>query len=70
MSVAPNDPYKGGNTTRRYARPSEGIHALQVELNRDLYEDESSFVIKEPEFARLTTLCLRLVEILSAIDLA
>jgi N-formylglutamate amidohydrolase len=69
LSVAPNDPYKGGNTTRRLGRPGDGIHALQVELNRDLYMDEASFAIKEEGFRRLADLCLALVGELARIEL-
>ncbi len=38
--VGRNAPYAGGYTTRHYGRPGEGIHALQIELNRALYMDE------------------------------
>jgi N-formylglutamate amidohydrolase len=39
--VALNAPYSGGFVTAHYGRPAEGVHALQIELNRDLYMDES-----------------------------
>ncbi len=42
-SVRPNDPYMGGFITRHHGRPSRGIHAIQVELNRDLYMSESTY---------------------------
>lgn len=38
--VALNHPYAGGWTTQTWARPDEGFHAIQVELNRALYFDE------------------------------
>ncbi|MFV3073314.1 N-formylglutamate amidohydrolase [Niveispirillum fermenti] len=38
--VGRNAPYAGGYTTRHYGRPADGVHALQVELNRSLYMDE------------------------------
>lgn len=38
--VALNHPYAGGWTTQTWARPGEGFHAIQVELNRALYFDE------------------------------
>jgi N-formylglutamate amidohydrolase len=38
--VARNAPYAGGFTTRHYGRPQEGLHALQIEINRALYMDE------------------------------
>ncbi len=40
-SVAINDPYKGVEIVRRYGRPGERRHSLQIELNRRLYMDES-----------------------------
>ena len=67
LSVSLNDPYLGGETTRRLGRPAEGLHALQVELNRDLYYDESNFVIREPGFSRLQSLCGELVDKLAGI---
>lgn len=38
--VALNHPYAGGWTTQTWARPDEGFHAIQIELNRALYYDE------------------------------
>ena len=42
--VTRNKPYAGGFITERYGRPSAGIHALQIEINRGLYADEGRFV--------------------------
>lgn len=42
LSVRHDDPYRGGYTTQRYGRPSEGLHAIQVEINRALYVDEAT----------------------------
>jgi N-formylglutamate deformylase len=36
-----NDPFKGGRITRYFGSPKEGIHALQLERNKDLYMDDS-----------------------------
>jgi N-formylglutamate deformylase len=41
FDVARNAPYAGGYTTTLYGRPKEGIHALQIEINRDLYMNEA-----------------------------
>jgi len=38
--VALNKPYAGGYTTQAWGRPSEGFHALQVEISRGLYLDQ------------------------------
>ena len=39
-AVRRNIPYAGGFTTRHYGRPGDGVHALQIEINRALYMDE------------------------------
>lgn len=40
--VARNKPFAGGFTTRHYGRPGQGLHALQIEINRGLYMDEQA----------------------------
>ena len=40
--VALNHPYAGGWTTQVWGRPAEGLHAIQIELNRALYLDEAT----------------------------
>jgi N-formylglutamate amidohydrolase len=40
-AVALNVPYAGGFTTQTYGRPQDGVHALQVEIDRGLYLDEA-----------------------------
>ena len=49
----PNDPYKGGFITTHHGRPAERIHAIQIELRRDLYMDEDAYEPMEPGFAKL-----------------
>jgi N-formylglutamate deformylase len=39
--VRRNDPYAGGYITRHYGRPGSGVHALQIEIARNLYMDEA-----------------------------
>jgi N-formylglutamate amidohydrolase len=39
-AVALNDPFKGGEIVRRYGRPAEARHSLQIEIRRGLYMDE------------------------------
>ena len=41
-TVRHDDPYAGGFTTQHYGRPSERVHAVQVELARRLYLDETT----------------------------
>jgi N-formylglutamate amidohydrolase len=40
FSVARNTPYAGGHTIHLYGRPGDGVHALQIEINRGLYLQE------------------------------
>ena len=40
--VALNQPYSGGWTTQAWGRPADGFHAVQIELNRALYLDETT----------------------------
>jgi len=50
--VARNNPYAGGFTTEHYGRPADGVHALQVEIDRSLYLDEATLLAHEG-FGRL-----------------
>ena len=50
FSVARNVPYAGGFTTQLYGHPDEGLHTLQIEINRGLYLDERT-VRPGPHFA-------------------
>ncbi|MBY0510743.1 MAG: N-formylglutamate amidohydrolase [Rhodospirillaceae bacterium] len=38
--VTRNNPYAGGFTTQHYGDPGNGIHAIQIEINRTIYMDE------------------------------
>jgi len=40
--VARNKPYAGGYITEHYGRPAAGIHALQIEISRGLYMNETT----------------------------
>ncbi|HLO76031.1 MAG TPA: N-formylglutamate amidohydrolase [Magnetospirillum sp.] len=61
-----NTPYAGGFTTRHYGQPRKGSHALQIELNRSLYMDETCHA-KLPGFAHLAADLDRVVETLAAL---
>lgn len=47
--VVRNKPYAGGFITEHYGRPAKGLHALQIEVNRSLYVDETTLV-RKPDF--------------------
>lgn len=46
LSVARNYPYAGGFITQHYGRPSDGVHALQLEFARPLYMDEATRALR------------------------
>lgn len=39
LRVARNVPYAGGYTTAHHGRPEQGVHAVQIEIDRALYMD-------------------------------
>ena len=41
--VLRNKPYAGGFITEHYGDPATGLHALQIEVNRALYMDETRY---------------------------
>ncbi|MFM2041980.1 MAG: hypothetical protein RLY86_556 [Pseudomonadota bacterium] len=65
-SVARNAPYAGGYTTRHYGRPGDGVHALQIEINRRLYMEEVSFS-RRPDLPLLAEHMVELVEALGGV---
>lgn len=44
LQVELNAPYAGGYITEHYGQPDNGIHAIQVEINRSIYMDEVTLV--------------------------
>lgn len=54
FSTARNTPYAGGYTTHLYARRESGVHAVQIEINRNLYLDEDR-IEKAERFADVRT---------------
>jgi N-formylglutamate amidohydrolase len=65
--VRRNMPYAGGFTTRHYGRPKEGVHALQIELNRALYMDERR-ISPLPAIGSTATRVGRLIETLASMN--
>lgn len=66
FSVARNAPFAGGYITQHYGRPSRGIHALQVEIDRGIYMDERRLK-KRDTFAAVQARIDRVIEGLAAI---
>ena len=52
FEVQVNRPYAGGFITEHYGSPGQGVHALQLEINRALYLDEAT-LSKNRDFDKL-----------------
>ncbi len=61
--VRRNDPYAGGYVTRHYGRPRQGVHALQIEVSRSLYLDQTRY-LKLARFDQLRELMSGLLRVL------
>lgn len=64
--VARNAPFAGGYITQRYGRPLRGFHAVQIEIDRDLYLDGATLE-PAPGFAALVRALGRVVGDLAGI---
>jgi N-formylglutamate deformylase len=69
FSVARNTPYAGGHTTLLHGQPASGRHALQIEINRNLYLHEDS-ISRRSGFDALKSRLGEALARLAAIDLA
>jgi N-formylglutamate deformylase len=65
--VAYNHPYKGVELVRRYGRPAEHRHSIQLEINRKLYMDEQTLQV-HAGFGVLRKHLQSLVDMLLATD--
>ncbi|WP_413287871.1 N-formylglutamate amidohydrolase [Bdellovibrio sp. HCB337] len=53
FKVGFNWPYFGGRVSEHYGQPSKNHHAIQVEMNRDLYMDEVTKKLKPAEAQKI-----------------
>jgi N-formylglutamate amidohydrolase len=67
LSVAHDEPYRGGFSTSHYGRPRDRVHAIQIELARRLYMDEQTLTKKAREFNELKRFCRTVTEALGAL---
>jgi N-formylglutamate deformylase len=67
FATARNVPYAGGYTTHLYGRREQGVHALQIEVNRLLYLDEER-IERGPHFADIRTRLAAALNRLMAFD--
>ena len=63
-NVRRNNPYSGGYVTQHYGRPTEGIHVLQIEINRSIYMDEQTLE-RLPQFRETQQRLDRLIAMLA-----
>ena len=58
-----NGRFKGGYITRRYGRPADGVHAMQLEIAEAIYMDESPpFTFREERAAKVRPILRDLLE--------
>ena len=67
LKVARNRPYAGGFATRAYGRPQQGVHALQIEISRHLYMNETTLA-KNAHFEAMRLLMERVILALLRFD--
>jgi N-formylglutamate amidohydrolase len=67
FTVRRNLPYAGGYTTRHYSRPREGLHTLQIEVNRALYMDEQA-ISPTSGLQSVINAVTSLIDVLAALD--
>lgn len=65
FSVARNAPYAGGHITARHGRPAEGLHAIQIEIDRAHYL-EPRLRDPGPDFDRVARLIAAVARALAA----
>lgn len=63
--VRRNNPYSGGYVAQAYGKPAQGVHVLQLEINRALYMDEAA-LLPSAGFAAVQEAMAALIERLSA----
>ncbi len=61
LRVSLNNPYQGGYITRFFGKPAEGVHSVQIELNRRLYMNEATHEILPQPFDALKKNLHRLI---------
>lgn len=61
LSVAINDPYKGVELVKRFGRPIENRHSIQVEINRRLYMHEPTRE-RTADYPKLKTVIERVLQ--------
>jgi len=66
-TVRHDDPYRGGFSTGHYGRPADALHAVQIELARSLYMNETTLGIDPQGFSIVREFSRALVARLGAL---
>ncbi|HEY8595454.1 MAG TPA: N-formylglutamate amidohydrolase [Devosiaceae bacterium] len=67
LKVARNRPYAGGYVVRSYGRPTYGVHALQIEISRHLYMNETTLA-RHDGYEPVRQIIGRLISTLISLD--
>jgi len=67
-TLAHDDPYRGGFATHHYGKPDQGWHALQIEISRARYMDETS-LLRHSGFNQTKEFCSALISELISLRL-
>ena len=68
LTVARNAPFSGAYVAQRYGQPSQGMHVVQLEIDRALYLDEAR-VVPSADFDAFRALMRGVVRDLAALEL-
>lgn len=61
-TITHNHPFKGGNITRSFGKPSENQHALQLEMTKVNYMDDSETKFDEARAEKMRTYLIQVFE--------
>ena len=61
FGLSHNSPFKGGHITRYFGKPAEGVHALQLEMNKILYMDDNELTYNEERAERVIAVLRRTI---------
>jgi N-formylglutamate amidohydrolase len=63
-SITHNHPFKGGNITRSFGKPSENQHALQLEMTKVNYMDDSETKYDSERASKMRTELIKVFDAL------
>lgn len=69
LSTSMNKPYAGGYITRHYGNPERQMHAIQIEIRRDLYMNELSKEFLEHKAQNIVSFLKSCTSALSSMNL-